>query len=84
MSQAQHIADRYIAAWNETDADRRMALLGEDWTDDAAYVDPLAKVAGRGEIAAMMDSVQTRFPGFRFALSGRPDGHGDQIGRAHV
>ena len=79
MSQAQHIADRYIAAWNETDADRRMALLSEDWTDDAAYIDPLTKVAGRGEIGALIAGVQTRFPGFRFALSGRPDGHGDHV-----
>ncbi|MEO8927071.1 MAG: nuclear transport factor 2 family protein [Caulobacteraceae bacterium] len=79
MSQAQHIADRYIATWNETDSGRRLALLGQDWTDDATYVDPLSKVGGRAEIDAMIGGVQTRFPGFRFAVTGRPDGHGDHV-----
>ncbi len=79
MTQAQQIADRYIAAWNETDEAARAALLGRDWTDDATYVDPLAKVSGRGEIGALIGGVHARFPGFRFALSGPPDGHGDHV-----
>ena len=29
----------YEAAWNETDADRRMSLLELAWADDAVYLD---------------------------------------------
>ena len=31
MSDPQKVADRYIAAWNETEPDRRMALLRQHW-----------------------------------------------------
>ncbi|HLZ64884.1 MAG TPA: nuclear transport factor 2 family protein [Aliidongia sp.] len=79
MSDAQHIADRYIALWNETDADRRMALLRQDWAEDALYVDPMGKAGGRTDIDAMIDAVQQRFPGFRFALTRPADGHGDHV-----
>ena len=29
------LADRYLAAWNETDAARRRALIGRTWTESA-------------------------------------------------
>src|SRR4051794_10587510 len=35
------VVDRYIAIWNETDPARRRDLVGQTWTDDATYVDPL-------------------------------------------
>ena len=76
MSDAQHVAQHYIATWNETDAARRMALLRQHWRDDATYVDPLAQVAGVADIGALIGGVQQRFPGFRFALIGAADGHG--------
>lgn len=79
MSELQQIAERYIALWNETDADRRMALLRRDWADDASYVDPMARAVGRSEISALIGAVQERFPGFRFALTGRADGHGEHV-----
>jgi hypothetical protein len=79
MSQAQQIAERYIAAWNETDADRRAALLGQDWTEDAHYVDPMGQAIGRADIGSMIAAVQQRFPGFRFALLRPADGHGDHV-----
>ncbi|MBV8913892.1 MAG: nuclear transport factor 2 family protein, partial [Acetobacteraceae bacterium] len=37
------------------------------------------KGEGHDGIDALIGGVQARFPGFRFALSGRPDGHGDAI-----
>jgi SnoaL-like domain len=79
MSNAQHIAERYIAAWNETDAARRRALVCEGWAKDASYVDPMASVSGSDDICALIEGVQARFPGFRFALAGRPDGHGEHV-----
>jgi hypothetical protein len=79
MTDASRIADRYIAVWNETDPARRNTLLAEDWSEDASYVDPLANVAGRTGIGALIAAVQDRFPGFRFSLDGLCDGYGDRI-----
>ena len=79
MTHAQTIAERYLATWNETDPNRRGQLLARHWTTDATYVDPLAKVAGTGEIDGLIGGVQARLPGFRFALKSAPDGHGDHV-----
>ena len=40
------LAERYIAAWNETNADRRRDLIAKTWTESATYVDPLMKGFG--------------------------------------
>ena len=76
---ATHVAEHYIAVWNETDAERRLELLETHWTEDARYVDPLAQPRGRPQISALVGGVQQRFPGFRFALKGQPDAHGDRL-----
>ena len=79
MNSIAQIADNYIATWNETDTARRDALLAAGWTDGATYIDPLAQGRGHAEIGALIGAVQTRFPGFRFALDGKPDGHGEHL-----
>jgi hypothetical protein len=79
MTDAAHIAERYIAAWNETDAQRRQRLLADTWTPDATYVDPIQQGQGLDQISAMIGAVHDRFPGFAFALAGEPDGHGDYV-----
>ena len=75
MTDASKIAENYIAAWNETDADRRMALLARDWAAGVSYVDPIMSGKGHAEISALIGGVHERFPGFRFALLGEPDGY---------
>ena len=79
MTNAQHIADRYIAVWNERDPARRRSLLTDGWTEDARYVDPLMQGQGREQIGALIAAVHERFADFRFALIGQADGHGDQL-----
>ncbi len=79
MTEAATIAQHYIAAWNETDAGRRRALLAKTWAENATYVDPLAQGRGHDEIDALIGAVQARFPGFRFTLSGKADGYGDKV-----
>lgn len=79
MLDPQTVADRYIAVWNETDAKRRRVLLAQSWTETATYADPLMRGRGADEIDALIAAVQTRFPGFRFAISGLADGHGDHV-----
>ncbi|MDM0012777.1 nuclear transport factor 2 family protein [Variovorax sp. J22P168] len=76
---AASLAAHYIAVWNETDAARRNALLESHWTEDARYVDPVMQGSGRAQISALVGGVHQRYPGFRFALKGSPDAHGDQL-----
>lgn len=79
MLDAHHIADRYIAVWNESDPERRRALLRESWNADATYVDPLMQGAGLNQIENLIGAVHERFPGFRFTLEGKPDGYADKV-----
>ncbi len=83
MNTAAHdaaaIAQRYIAAWNETDAARRAQLIEAAWTADAHYADPLAQASGREQIGALIGAVHQRYPGFRFSLFGTPEAHGDNL-----
>ena len=72
------LAQRYIDAWNETDATARRAAVDRLYTDDARYVDPLAVAEGRDAITSMIGAVQEQFPGFIFRLAGQVDGHHNQ------
>jgi hypothetical protein len=72
------IAERYLACWNETDPPARRALIDNNWTADAAYVDPLVAVVGRAAIDATIAAVQAQFPGFVFTQLGEMDSHHQQ------
>jgi hypothetical protein len=78
MFDAATIAARYIALWNESDPQRRRALLLQAWTEDASYVDPMMQGTGHEQIDSLIAAVHERFPGHRFALAGEPDGHGER------
>jgi SnoaL-like domain len=73
------LVNRYIEAWNETDASRRRELVAGTWSDDGTYLDPLMTGAGHDSIAAMIALAQERFPGHRFELSFGPDAHNDRV-----
>jgi len=79
MTDAKTIATRYIELWNERDPQRRRQLLATHWADNASYVDPLMAGDGHDGIDALVAGVQQRFPDFRFALIGEPNGYGDHI-----
>jgi hypothetical protein len=76
---ARQIATRYLDAWNEADPTRRRDLIAALWTEEATYCDPLMQGEGHAGIAGLIQGVQERFPGFRFALDGRVEGHGDRL-----
>jgi hypothetical protein len=78
VSTFDELAERYIAAWNETDADARSAAVAALYAEDARYTDPLVDAEGREAIAATIAAVQGQFPGFRFRLAGPVDAHHDQ------
>ena len=74
----QEMVERYLAAWNETDATRRRKLVDELWAEDGSYTDPLADAHGRAEIDGLIGAVQQQFPDFVFTLGGPVDAHHEQ------
>jgi hypothetical protein len=79
MPAPHDLVDRYIAIWNETDADRRRSLITATWTEDAAYVDPLMAGEGRDGIDAMVVGVQTQFPSLKFRRTSDVDAFADRL-----
>jgi len=70
---------RYIAAWNETDAARRRALVAQTWTEDGTFRDPIVGGEGHDGIAAMIGVVQQRLPLYRFRLISGIDAHNGRV-----
>ena len=79
MTDVATVVDTYLAAWNETDPERRRALVAEAWTDDASYLDPLMAGEGVEGIDAMIAGAQQAYPGHRFELAAGPDAHHDRV-----
>jgi len=79
MTSRTDLVDRYIAMWNETDAQRRRELIARTWTEAATYVDPMLKSEGRDGIDAMVAAVQAKYPGHTFRRTGDVDAHNDRI-----
>ena len=71
--------ETYLAAWNETDAERRRSLVAATWTEDGSYLDPMMAGACTDQIAAMIGAAQAQFPGHRFELAVGPDAHNDVV-----
>ena len=81
MTNDSHAAlvDRYIASWNETDAEQRRAIIAETFTPDVRYVDPLMQGDGHAGLDALVGGVQAKFPGFRFTLARAAESVGDHL-----
>lgn len=79
MTDHAELIDRYIATWNEADAERRRALIARTWREDGRYVDPVMSGDGVNGIDAMIAGVQGRFPGFVMRRTGEIDAHNDRV-----
>lgn len=79
MNPSTDLVDRYIAAWNETDPERRGALIAETWTEDARYLDPVMQGEGHAGIDAMIEGAQARFRSLRFTRDGGVDTHNGRM-----
>ncbi|SEM46268.1 nuclear transport factor 2 family protein [Streptacidiphilus jiangxiensis] len=73
----QDLADRYLAAWNETDPALRRRLVDASWAEDGRYTDPLVVAEGREAFDATLGAVQAQFPGLVFRMAGPVDAHHD-------
>ena len=79
MTDHSDLIDRYIAAWNATDAAERRMLVAATFSDTATYRDPLMQSDGHAGIEAMIAGVQDRFPEHRFRRAGAVDAHHDYL-----
>ncbi|MEV0125302.1 nuclear transport factor 2 family protein [Streptomyces sp. NPDC050703] len=75
MSDLNNTVTRYLAIWNEADADKRSAAIAELFTADAPYIDPLAAVEGHEGIGAVIAGARDQFKGLSFELIGTVDTH---------
>jgi len=78
MSEFDSLVERYLAAWNETDPSARRKAVGELFTEDVRYIDPVAAVEGQDELSGLIGAVHQQFPGFVFSPGGPVDAHHDQ------
>ncbi|QCQ90541.1 nuclear transport factor 2 family protein [Rhodococcus sp. SGAir0479] len=78
MNDFDTVVRNYLDTWNETDADKRAALVAELWAEDGRYVDPIGSAEGHTAINALVGAVQQQFEGMRFELAGDVDAHHDQ------
>jgi hypothetical protein len=69
--------EAFIAAWNETDPAKRMALIERGCAEDVALRTPGRKVDGRAQLDALITDYQKRRPGERAALSSTIDIQGN-------
>jgi hypothetical protein len=57
MTDANELADRYVAMWTEPDAERRRSAIADRWTEDAVHIlDPPQEAR---EAAAALDITPT-------------------------
>ncbi len=71
----QDLVERYLNAWNLTDATHRRLALANSCTEDCQYTDPLADVRGLAALDAVIAGAREQLPGFRFVLAGAVDAH---------
>ena len=71
--------DTYLAAYNETDEDRRKQLIDQVWTVDARLIDPPLAGEGHDGVNDMAVALHAQFPGHQFRRVSDVDAHHDQL-----
>jgi SnoaL-like domain len=79
ISNANELVVRYLAAWNEHDAERRYDMIKKTWADDGIYVDAHRHGDGAASIDAMIADAQHQFPGYRLRLVSKIEAHNGRI-----
>ena len=79
MSDVDATIDTYLQLLNETDAERRAALVERVWTPDARWVDPPLESEGHTGISDMVAGIHEHFPGHRFRRVSGIDTHHDRL-----
>jgi len=75
MSTVNEFVVNYLAAWNETDDNKRRDLVARTWTEDGTYIDAHRRESGHDGIDTMMQTAQAQFPGYRLRLVSGIEAH---------
>lgn len=62
MSDFNELIDKYFESLNETDGERRRALIEQVWAEDGAFVSPFAEATGHRAIEAKVRTAQEQLP----------------------
>lgn len=61
MSDAQELAERYVAVWNEPDAETRRKAIQELWTEDGLHLlEPPEEIVKRAEEIGVTATLEAR------------------------
>jgi hypothetical protein len=74
----------YLEAWNTNDPAERAALLERSVTDDVVFIDPMAHLAGRADLAQHIAAMHATYAGVRFEPGGEVDSHNNVLRTAWV
>jgi hypothetical protein len=75
MTDPTAAVDRYLAALNEPDADKRRALIEQAWTPNGSLTDPPIEGAGHDGLAAVGNTLHQAYAGHRFERTSQVDVH---------
>ena len=78
-SATMDVLNAYMAAWNEPDAGKRMALLERAWAEGGIYIDPLSDVKGRDALSDVIAGLHAQQPGASLVLASGIDQHHNQV-----
>ena len=62
MADRQEQVDAYVASWNESDVDKRWALIERAWAEDGRYVAESSDVTGYRAINDNVVRIQEKYP----------------------
>jgi hypothetical protein len=78
MTDAEAFADRYLAVWNEPDAEERRARIASMWTEDGVHLAPSHEARGYAAIEKRVIGAHDKYVadgGYVFRRHGAVDGH---------
>ena len=75
MADTTTLIDSYLAAYGETDADRRSRLINESFAADGSLADPPFVATGHDQLHGTFGAVQGQFPGHTFRRTSGIDEH---------
>lgn len=69
------LVDKWLAAYADPDAARRLAAVRESWNPEGRLVDPPMEARGHQGISDQAATLLSQFPGHRFERSTAIDAH---------
>jgi len=82
MDKFKEFTERYVAVWNEPDAERRRGQVRRLWTEDGAHLGPTLEARGHAELEARVTRSNDRWIKERdciFVSAGNAESHHDSI-----